>query len=161
MKKKTFLDPNIEHKSKTVENRIQLFEYKNKQFPLPTEIEISESGTCNRKCSFCPRRAPDFSDIKEFISEDLVKKVVKEKKKKKRPPMAAPPSVPTSATPKIAKKPPMTAPPSAPIFQHNKTEQKPAQGLGSCRVWPFPGLHGQDAVFLLDRSEPEECADRP
>lgn len=78
MKKKTFLDTNIEHKNKTVENRIQLFEYKNKQFPLPTEIEISESGTCNRKCSFCPRSAPDFSDIKEFISEDLVKKVVKE-----------------------------------------------------------------------------------
>ena len=42
--KKFFLDPNIEHKNKTVENRIQLFEYKNKYFPLPTEIEISEFG---------------------------------------------------------------------------------------------------------------------
>ena len=55
-----------------------MFEYKNKQFPLPTEIEISESSTCNRKCSFCPRSAPDFSDIKEFISDDLIQKVVKE-----------------------------------------------------------------------------------
>ena len=29
MIKKFFLDPNIEHKNKTIENRIQLFEYKN------------------------------------------------------------------------------------------------------------------------------------
>ena len=65
-------------KIKAVENRIQLFEYKNKYFPLPTEIEISESGTCNRKCSFCPRSAPEFEDIKEFISEDLVLKVINE-----------------------------------------------------------------------------------
>ena len=34
MIKKIFLDPNIEHKNKTIENRIQLFEYKNKQFPI-------------------------------------------------------------------------------------------------------------------------------
>lgn len=39
--------------------------------PLPTEIEISESGTCNRKCSFCPRSGPDFLDKKEFISNKL------------------------------------------------------------------------------------------
>ena len=70
--KNFFLDPNIKHKNKTVENRIQLFKYKNKEFPLPTEIEISESGTCNRKCSFCPRSAPEFEDIKEFISDDLI-----------------------------------------------------------------------------------------
>ncbi len=77
---KKFLDPNIEHKRKTVENRIQLIKYNNKEFPLPTEIEISESGICNRKCSFCPRSAPDFKDIKEFISKELVLKVVKELK---------------------------------------------------------------------------------
>ena len=75
---KKFLDPNIEHKRKTVENRIQLIKYNNKEFPLPTEIEISESGICNRKCSFCPRSAPDFKDIKEFISKELISKVVKE-----------------------------------------------------------------------------------
>jgi len=75
---KKFLDPNIEHKRKTVENRIQLIKFNNKEFPLPTEIEISESGICNRKCSFCPRSAPDFKDIKEFISKELILKVVKE-----------------------------------------------------------------------------------
>lgn len=76
--KKKFLDPNIKFKNATVENRIQFYKYKDKEFPLPTEIEISESGICNRKCSFCPRSAPDFKDIKEFISEELVMKVIKE-----------------------------------------------------------------------------------
>ena len=71
MKKKKFLDPNINKKKKTVENRIQLFLYKGTLLPLPTEIEISESGTCNRKCSFCPRSTPDYQDKKEFISSEL------------------------------------------------------------------------------------------
>lgn len=79
MKKKIkFLDPNIANKKKNIENRIQMFNYQNKEFPLPTEIEISESGTCNRKCSFCPRSAPDFEDKKEFISHELIIKVAKE-----------------------------------------------------------------------------------
>ena len=43
--------------------------------PLPTEIEISESGTCNRSCSFCPRSAKDFIDVKEFISLKLHEKL--------------------------------------------------------------------------------------
>ena len=55
--KKKFLDPNLKNKSKTVEEKIQIFSYKNTSYPLPTEIEISESGTCNRTCSFCPRSA--------------------------------------------------------------------------------------------------------
>ncbi len=77
-KKIKFLDTNIKNKNKTIENRIQLYEHNNNKFPLPTEIEISESGTCNRKCSFCPRSAPDFEDKKEFISEKLIIKVAKE-----------------------------------------------------------------------------------
>ena len=79
-KKIKFLDPNIDNKSKTIENRMQLYEYDNNKFPLPTEIEISESGTCNRKCSFCPRSTPGFEDKKEFISENLITKVAKELK---------------------------------------------------------------------------------
>ena len=39
---KQFLDPNIKFKKNTIENRIQFYEYKNKKYPLPTEIEISE-----------------------------------------------------------------------------------------------------------------------
>ena len=76
--KKKFLDSNIKYKNETVENRIQLYKYQDKEFPLPTEIEISESGICNRKCNFCPRSAPNFKEVKEFISEDLIMKVIKE-----------------------------------------------------------------------------------
>ena len=42
--KKKFIDTNIENKSKTVEEKIQFFQHKNQMLPLPTEIEISESG---------------------------------------------------------------------------------------------------------------------
>ena len=78
MIKKKFLDPNIKNKSKTVEDKIQLFDYASVKLPLPTEIEISESGTCNRSCSFCPRSAKDFVDKKEFITNELHEKLCKE-----------------------------------------------------------------------------------
>ena len=78
MTKKKFLDPNIKNKSKTVEDKIQLFDYEGIKLPLPTEIEISESGTCNRSCSFCPRSAKDFIDKKEFITNELHEKLCKE-----------------------------------------------------------------------------------
>lgn len=81
MKKKKFLDTNLKNKSKTVEDKIQLFEYDGTKLPLPTEIEISESGTCNRTCSFCPRSAADFQDKKEFISNELHEKLCTELQK--------------------------------------------------------------------------------
>ena len=77
--KKNF-DPNIKNKSKSVEERIQLLKFNGKNLPLPTEIEISESGTCNRTCSFCPRSDPNFVDKKEFISNKLHKKLCLELK---------------------------------------------------------------------------------
>ncbi len=78
--KKKFIDTNIKNKSKTVEEKIQLYKYDERMLPLPTEIEISESGTCNRTCSFCPRSAPDFEDKKEFISNALHEKLCLELK---------------------------------------------------------------------------------
>ena len=72
--KKKFIDPLIKRKAKLTSN-IQLTK---DNIPLPSVIEISESGTCNRKCSFCPRSAPDFKDVKEFISENLIIKISKE-----------------------------------------------------------------------------------
>jgi len=78
--KEKFIDPNIINKSKTVEEKIQLYNHDGVMFPLPTEIEISESGTCNRTCSFCPRSAPDFEDKKEFISNLLHEKLCLELK---------------------------------------------------------------------------------
>ena len=56
MKKINFLDPSIERKRKLTEKNFQYM--KSNKFPLPSEVEISESGICNRKCSFCPRRLP-------------------------------------------------------------------------------------------------------
>ena len=47
---------------------------------MPTEIEISESGVCNRKCSFCPRSDPSFIEKKEFISNGLHEKLCEELK---------------------------------------------------------------------------------
>ena len=76
--KKKFLDTNLKFKKKIVEQKLQFFSYKNKTLPLPTEIEISESGTCNRTCSFCPRSHPGFEDKKEFIKNDLHLKLCNE-----------------------------------------------------------------------------------
>ena len=80
MKKTKFIDPNIKNKSKTVEDNIQLYMFNGQELPLPTEIEISESGTCNRTCSFCPRSAPNFIDKKEFITNTLHEKLCLELK---------------------------------------------------------------------------------
>ena len=60
--KKKFIDPLIKRKSDITKN-IQHYS----DIPLPSVVEVSESGTCNRKCSFCPRSAHDFLDIKEFV----------------------------------------------------------------------------------------------
>ena len=78
--KKKFIDTNIKNKLKTVEGKLQFVNFDGFELPLPTEIEISESGTCNRKCSFCPRSAKDFIDKKEFISNDLHQKLCSELK---------------------------------------------------------------------------------
>ena len=75
LKKKKFLDPNLKNKLRTVEGKIQLFEFNGNMLPLPTEIEISESGTCNRSCAFCPRSAVGFEDKKEFITNELHQKL--------------------------------------------------------------------------------------
>ena len=73
---KKFIDPYIKNKSKKSNEVFQFFPGTN--LPLPSEIEISESGICNRKCSFCPRSDPKYEDIKEFISKDLVSKIANE-----------------------------------------------------------------------------------
>ena len=69
-----FLDPAIGRKSKLVNDALQLVD----GWPLPSVVEISESGTCNRKCVFCPRSDPSYKDVKEFIDPALMKKLVSE-----------------------------------------------------------------------------------
>ena len=72
--KKKFIDPLIKRKAELTK-KIQFYK---KNIPLPSVVEISESGTCNRTCSFCPRSAPDYNDIKEFISDKLIIKLSKQ-----------------------------------------------------------------------------------
>ena len=80
-KKINFFDPQITHKKKLVFERFQYIP--NTKIPLPSEVEISESGTCNRVCSFCPRSDPNYPDIKEFIKTKLYKKLCLELSKLK------------------------------------------------------------------------------
>ena len=42
-----FLDPQIDFKKKSIDERLQFIP--GTKAPLPSEIEISESGICNRK----------------------------------------------------------------------------------------------------------------
>lgn len=67
-----FLDPLISRKSVIADEGLVKGE---RGFPLPAIVEVSESGTCNRKCVFCPRSAPDYPDIKEFIDPALIDKL--------------------------------------------------------------------------------------
>ena len=75
-KKIKFFDPNINRKSKIIRNTLSFI--KGTKTPLPSLVEISDSGTCNRVCSFCPRSDPEYKDIIEFISEDLHTSICKQ-----------------------------------------------------------------------------------
>lgn len=74
MKKNKFIDPAIQRKATIIDKSLKVLELG----PLPAVVEISESGTCNRKCSFCPRSAPGFEDKNEFIEIELFKKLMEE-----------------------------------------------------------------------------------
>ena len=64
-----YIDPNIERKSEIIRDSIDTIPKTN--IPLPSLVEISDSGTCNRSCSFCPRSDPSYLDEKTFIDEKL------------------------------------------------------------------------------------------
>jgi radical SAM protein with 4Fe4S-binding SPASM domain len=70
------IDKNIPRKERITRDRLQFLS--NGKTPLMSVVEISNSGMCNRKCSFCPRSDPDYPDINEFISKDLHTKIFKE-----------------------------------------------------------------------------------
>lgn len=74
---KKFIDPNIKRKSEIIQNSLQYD--KNNKVPLFSLVEISDSGTCNRACSFCPRSDKDWInefDNKEFIKSELHESIV-------------------------------------------------------------------------------------
>lgn len=71
--KPIFMDPAIPRKSKLIDSSL-----KAEKVPLPSVFEISESGTCNRSCSFCPRSDPSYPNEQKFISKQLIEKIAKE-----------------------------------------------------------------------------------
>tara|TARA_B100000686_G_scaffold349916_1_gene444430 strand:- start:740 stop:1621 length:882 start_codon:yes stop_codon:yes gene_type:complete len=73
--KKKFHDPNIDRKSKIYDSAFKLID---NSIPLPAIIEVSNSGVCNRECSFCPRSDPNYKHVNEFFSNDLHDKLCEE-----------------------------------------------------------------------------------
>lgn len=71
-----FFDPSIIRKKNLTDQNYQ--ENFDNNIVLPSEVEISESGMCNRKCSFCPRSDPNYNHVNEFISNELHSKLCKE-----------------------------------------------------------------------------------
>ena len=71
-----YFDPSINRKKNIVTKSLK--ELESNIGPLPAIIEISESGMCNRKCSFCPRSDPDYNHVNEFISFLLIEKLASE-----------------------------------------------------------------------------------
>lgn len=69
------LDPNIPRKSGIIDHALTMA---TENFPLPAVVEVSESGTCNRACIFCPRSNPAYPDVKEFIKPELVEKLARQ-----------------------------------------------------------------------------------
>tara|TARA_B100000963_G_scaffold361096_1_gene394828 strand:- start:11348 stop:12220 length:873 start_codon:yes stop_codon:yes gene_type:complete len=70
------IDKNIPRKEKITRDRLQFI--KDTSTPLMSVVEISNSGMCNRKCSFCPRSDPDYNHVNEFISKELHTKIFTE-----------------------------------------------------------------------------------
>ena len=71
-----YYDPSINRKKNIVKETLGV---KNDfKGPLPAIIEISESGMCNRTCSFCPRSDPDYDHVNEFITFQLINKIGRE-----------------------------------------------------------------------------------
>jgi radical SAM protein with 4Fe4S-binding SPASM domain len=67
------IDKNIPRKEKITKDRLQFLP--GTKTPLMSVVEISNSGMCNRKCSFCPRSDPNYPEVNEFISDELHKKI--------------------------------------------------------------------------------------
>ncbi len=68
----TFFDPAILRKSAIIDGVIA---FDDSRLPLPSIVELSPSGTCNRTCDFCPRSDPDYPEVEEFMPIELTEKL--------------------------------------------------------------------------------------
>ncbi len=70
------IDPNVGRKNKLIKkNESNLF---NKNNFLPSIIEFSSSGLCNRKCPFCPRSSPSYDHVNQHLSHAHIEKITNE-----------------------------------------------------------------------------------
>ena len=67
----TIVDQNLERKKGIIDKTLAFY----CNVPLPSVIEINESGTCNRKCAFCPKSDPNYPDVNNFIEPRLLHKL--------------------------------------------------------------------------------------
>ena len=73
------VDGNLKRKTKNINN---LYSPNNNNLDfLPSIIEFSSSGLCNRKCIFCPRSAPDYDHVNQHFTIENMKKVSSELKR--------------------------------------------------------------------------------
>lgn len=73
-----FFDQNITRRASITDSKFNFFRGTNTI--MPSVFEISNSGICNRKCSFCPRSDPKYPHRKEFIDNILHDKIYNELK---------------------------------------------------------------------------------
>ena len=73
-----FFDQNITRRASITDSKFNFFRGTNTL--MPSVFEISNSGICNRKCSFCPRSDPKYPHKKEFIDDSLHEKIFNELK---------------------------------------------------------------------------------
>ena len=67
-----FLDPNLKNKSKTVEEKIQLFEYNGKKLPLPTELRsVNQEHVTDP--ALLSKSDPNFEDKKNLLQMNYIK----------------------------------------------------------------------------------------
>ena len=70
-----FFDPAILRKSAIVDSSFALDA---DSLPLPSIVELSPSGTCNRVCDFCPRSNPAYPNDESFMTMELIEKLTRE-----------------------------------------------------------------------------------
>ena len=69
-------DPNLDRKEKVM---VRALRQQGWEYPLVSLFEISVTGLCNRKCTFCPRANPEvYPNVDEYISPQLHTKMMSE-----------------------------------------------------------------------------------
>jgi len=70
-----YFDPDIPRKSSILDGAMAKDAA---AVPLPSLIEISVAGLCNRTCAFCPHSDPDYPSVNAFIDPALIEKLTRQ-----------------------------------------------------------------------------------